>query len=76
LVLRNEPWVRLGKHFDLTVMIDCDEQALHKRLMQRWVDLGHSEAEALRKVEMNDIPNARRVAEESLPTDFSLACEC
>jgi pantothenate kinase len=76
LVLRNEPWVRLGKYFDLTVMIECDEQALRKRLMQRWVDLGHSEEEALRKVEMNDIPNARRVADESLPTDFSLACAC
>jgi pantothenate kinase len=76
LVLRNEPWVRLGKHFDLTVMIECDEQALRRRLVQRWVDLAHSEEEALRKVEMNDIPNARRVAEESLPTDFSLACEC
>jgi pantothenate kinase len=76
LVLRSEPWVRLGKYFDLTVMIECDEQALRKRLMQRWIDLSHSEDEALQKVEMNDIPNARRVAEDSLPTDFSLACEC
>jgi len=53
-------------------MISCDEQTLRARLMKRWLDLDYSDEDAARKVEANDLPNARRVIEESRPADFDL----
>lgn len=70
LLLRDEPWDRLGKYFDLTVMISCDEGLLRPRLIKRWLDLGYSESEALQKVETNDLPNAKRVLTDSRTADI------
>lgn len=70
LLLRDEPWNRLRQYFDLSIMIDCDERTLRARLMKRWLDLGHAEAEATVKVETNDLPNAKRVLADSVTADI------
>ena len=72
LLLKNTPWSRLRHCFDLSVMIASDEPTLRARLMKRWLDLDYSDEEATRKVETNDLPNARRVIGESLAADFNL----
>jgi pantothenate kinase len=72
LLLRSEPWVRLHRYFDLTVMLACNEDVLRSRLMQRWLDLSYSKDQASQKIESNDLPNARRVLAETIPTDFTL----
>lgn len=72
LLMKKGPWSRLLKYFDLSTMIVSDEPTLRARLMKRWRDLNYSEEEATRKVDSNDLPNARRVIEESLPADFNL----
>ncbi len=72
LLMNNGPWSRLGQYFDLTVMIACDEPTLRARLLKRWRDLNCSEAEASAKVEANDLPNARRVIEKSIPANYTL----
>ena len=72
LMMETGPWSRLSQYFDLSVMINCDEPTLRARLMKRWLDLGLTEEEATKKVENNDLPNGRRVIEESLSADFNL----
>lgn len=74
LLLRDEPWSRLARYFDLSVMIECDERTLRARLIKRWLDLRYSESEARAKVETNDLPNARRVLAASLAADISCIC--
>lgn len=65
LLLDQAPWDRLRAHFDLTIKIDATIEVLEQRLMQRWLDLGLSNAEARAKVEGNDLPNARLVETQS-----------
>lgn len=72
LLMKETPWSRLRRYFDLTVMIANDQTTLRAWLMKRWQDLDYSEADAARKVETNDLPNARRVITDSLPADFLL----
>lgn len=72
LLLRKEPWVGLQPLFDLSVFIETPEEELRKRLTHRWVSLGLSEVEVRRKVEKNDLPNARFVIAKSDPADFRL----
>ena len=72
LLLNRAPWDRLRPLFDVTVELSCPLEALEARLMARWLDLGLPEAVAREKVEGNDLPNARTVAEESVPAEFRI----
>ncbi|MGB7261699.1 MAG: nucleoside/nucleotide kinase family protein, partial [Albidovulum sp.] len=72
ILLKEEPWARLGPHFDVTVMIECDETTLRARLRQRWADHGFDISTATEKVEGNDLPNARRVINDSNQAEFTL----
>lgn len=72
LLLAQEPWARLAQYFDLTAMIACDEATLRERLLARWVGLDYSLEDATRKVESNDLPNARRVINDSNRANFTL----
>ena len=73
LLAKTAPWSDLEKYFDLTAMIACPEQTLRARLMKRWRDLDFDEASATKKVEGNDLPNARFVIEQSGEAQFSLS---
>lgn len=73
LLLRDAPWHRLESNFGYSVMIECDEQTLRERLIRRWLDLGVAEAQALHKVEHNDLPNARTVAGRSRRADHRVS---
>lgn len=73
LLMNKYPWTKLSQYFDLTSMIVCDEDKLRERLIDRWVDLKHSDAEATAKVEGNDLYNAKLVIEYSNQADYTLA---
>lgn len=72
LLLDGKPWRSLWPLFDVTVFLDVPERVLAERLAQRWRGLGYGEDEVRRKLEENDLPNARRVIAESAPAQFRL----
>ena len=66
-------WRDLGPFLDLTVRVEVPEDELRRRLVARWQGYGLDPDAVSRKVEGNDIPNGRRVNEQSRPADFVLA---
>ena len=70
LLLRTKPWSDLNKYFDLECMIREDHNLLEKRLLDRWTSLGLTPEAARRKVDNNDLPNAKLVLAESRATDL------
>lgn len=67
LLLDAAPWRAFRPLFDLTALVPADIETLRRRLTARWDGL--DPAEALRKVETNDLPNARLVLEASAAPD-------
>jgi fructokinase len=70
LLLREAPWHRLAALWDLTVFLDVPLAELERRLIARWHHHGLSDADARRRAQDNDIPNARRVRDGSLAADI------
>ncbi|NJM28755.1 MAG: nucleoside triphosphate hydrolase [Rhizobiales bacterium] len=70
LLLSHEPWSLLRPLFDLTVKIETPIDILRNRLDARWREFGLPENEVRRKVDSNDLPNARFVIDNSGPADF------
>lgn len=73
LFLNEEPWPRLRAQFDLSVMIEVPEAELRRRLTKRWEGYGLSAEEMAHKLDGNDLPNGRRVMQDSCTTDLLLA---
>ncbi len=69
LLLQEPGRADLRRHFDLTVFLDVPEPELARRLRARWVGYGLDEAAIRARLEDNDLPNARRVIEGSVPAD-------
>lgn len=72
LMFDEEPWCQLADLWDLSVRVDVPLPELRARLIQRWLSLNYSPAVATRRAEGNDIPNAKRLMEKSLPCDVTL----
>lgn len=72
LLLQSEPWSQLKNYFDLTVLINPGIGALRQRLIQRWIDNGHTQEQAEQRALSNDIPNAQTVLNNSSAPDISL----
>jgi len=72
-LLLNEPgWRDLRDLWALTVFLDVPLPTLEARLLARWTDLGLARDEAERRAFANDIPNARRVSQNSRLGDLVL----
>lgn len=67
------PWSDLRQYWDLTVRLDVPLPELRARLIRRWLDHGLSREAATRRAEGNDIANAARVIEKSLPADLVIS---
>ena len=65
LLLKTSPWAKLTDLWDITVLIDVPLDELRRRLIKRWLDHGHSEAQAIERAQSNDIPNAEFVTQNS-----------
>ena len=72
LLLDADPWRSLRPHFDATVMIEVPEAELRRRLRQRWLGHGLTEAQIDFKLDQNDVPNGRLVLESSGPVQYIL----
>lgn len=72
LLLDAPPWHRLGALFDMTIMLNPGMATLEQRLVQRWLDHGHTPAQALERARSNDIPNAELVLAASREADLTL----
>lgn len=72
LLTRGAPWAGLRGFFDLTVMLQARPEVLRARLRARWRALGLPEAEAMRKLAENDLPNVQAVLSASGEADFTL----
>lgn len=70
LLLDQPGWRDLSDSFDCTIMLRVPLETLESRLVQRWLDHGHTEDEARQRALSNDIPNARTVIAESIPADL------
>ena len=72
LLLDDKPWSGLSRAFDLTLFIDCPEEELGRRLRDRWRFFRLPPDEVERRVNANDLPNARLVRDRSRPADIQL----
>ena len=70
LLLDQPPWDSLHPLFDLTAYIDVPEAELRRRLEARWEGYSMNAAEIEAKLEENDLPNGRVIAQHSIPPDF------
>ena len=70
LLLDAPPWTDLAQRYDATVLITAPEPILKKRLQDRWKTAQLPEDDIRRKVEENDLPNARLVLSQSRAADF------
>lgn len=70
LMLDQAPWNCLAPLWDMTVMVDVEEEVLRQRLTARWVHFGLSDAEIAHKLDGNDLPNGRLIRNQSRPPDI------
>lgn len=68
LLLDRLPWSELS--FDLSVMLVADQTVLRQRLLKRWADLGIDQQEAIRKIDGDDVANAKLIHESSRKPDY------
>jgi pantothenate kinase len=72
LLLDESPWSDLASCFDLSIYLDVPRDELHRRLMQRWLDLGRTSEQASHWVATNDMPNVDRVIAFRRQADLTL----
>ena len=69
LLLNEAPWPEAAPLFDLTVWIDVPEAELDRRLLSRWAHYGKTPEQARAWIDGNDMPNIRRVTQNSRAAD-------
>jgi len=70
LLLDESPWSLVPSLMDCRIYLEVAERELSRRLTKRWRDHGMDEADAAKRAETNDLPNARLVAAKRLPADY------
>ncbi|MEJ5083952.1 nucleoside/nucleotide kinase family protein [Brucella pseudogrignonensis] len=72
LLLNQEPWTELASFFDMTIFLEVPFSELERRLIQRWLDHGHTEYAARQRALSNDIPNAELVVSSSRDANYTV----
>ncbi|MDZ7927926.1 MAG: nucleoside triphosphate hydrolase [Agrobacterium sp.] len=72
LLLNETPWTTLSASFDLTIFVGPTVSVLEERLRQRWQGYGLNTHEIHAKLYENDLPNGKRVIENSRPADIHI----
>lgn len=72
LLLKDAPWDRLDGLFDFTVFVAPPYPVLQERLRQRWMHYALPADEIQWKLHGNDLPNGRRIIENSRVPDLHL----
>jgi len=71
VLVEEDPWSDLQPLFDLPIMLLPKTKTLEKRLIDRWLDNGHSPDAAKARAYSNDIPNAKYVLANSAYVDLT-----
>ncbi|NTF30520.1 nucleoside triphosphate hydrolase [Rhizobium skierniewicense] len=72
LLLNEEPWVHLKSSYDFSIFVGPSVKVLEQRLRDRWIGYGLDEAGIAAKLYENDLPNGKRVVENSVGADISI----
>ncbi len=72
LLLNEEPWSRMKDCFDLSIFVGPSLETLEERLRERWIGFGLDENAIAAKLYENDLPNGRKVTEDSRPADIRI----
>ncbi|MQB03823.1 nucleoside triphosphate hydrolase [Agrobacterium tumefaciens] len=72
LLLNEAPWTKLSGSFDLTIFVGPSVAVLEERLRDRWKGYGLDATEIHAKLFENDLPNGKRVIENSRPADIRI----
>ncbi len=72
LLCDTHPWNLLHVLFDLTIMLNVEHAVLEERLIKRWLDNDHTKAQATKRAQSNDLPNAKYVSENSIQADINV----
>lgn len=72
LLLNEAPWTKLSASFDLTILVGPSVVVLEERLLKRWQGYGLDTTEIHAKLFENDLPNGKRVIENSRPADIHI----
>ena len=72
LLLNEAPWSQLDGMFDLLIFVGPSYEILEDRLRQRWVHYGLDAAGIEWKLYGNDLPNGKRIIDNSRPADITL----
>lgn len=75
LLLDRAPWSALRALFDFSVLLEAPMATIEGRILERWHGFGFDAAEARRRAEENDLPNARLVVERSAGADLTVSTE-
>lgn len=73
LLLDEDPWRALHDLFDLSVMLEVDDEILERRLIERWLAMGHDAETAHNKALDNDMRNVHLIKVASVPADLHWA---
>lgn len=72
LLFKDAPWDRLDGVFDFTVFVGPPYRVLEERLRRRWQGYALPEGEIGWKLYGNDLPNGKRILENSRPADLHI----
>ena len=72
LLFKDAPWDRLAGVFDFTIFVGPPYQVLEERLRQRWMGYALPEDQIHWKLYGNDLPNGKRILENSRPADLTI----
>jgi len=70
LLLDQPVWRNIADLLHCSIALDVPLKTLEERLVQRWLDHDHSETEARRRAQGNDLPNAQLVLSASGKADL------
>ncbi|MGQ3210156.1 MAG: nucleoside triphosphate hydrolase [Shinella sp.] len=72
LLFKDAPWDRLDGVFDFTIFVGPPYPVLEERLRQRWMGYALPEDQIGWKLYGNDLPNGKRILENSRPADLHI----
>ena len=72
LLFKDAPWDRLAGVFDFTIFVGPPYKVLEERLRQRWLGYALPEDQIHWKLYGNDLPNGKRILENSRPADLHI----
>lgn len=72
LLFKDAPWDRLDGKFDFTIFVGPSYAVLEERLRQRWIHYALPEDQIHWKLYGNDLPNGKRILENSRPADLTI----